>query len=93
MTVPDLSVVILGQGSTVVRFRIRRLAYGIEPIALCAAKTRKDMRSGIGAASSSLLSRRTRERPSGTQQPLNFVLENNTFRKVLGPSSMAGAAR
>ena len=32
-------------------------------------------------------------RPSGTQQPLNFVLETNTFRKVPGPGSGAGAAR
>ncbi|MBO6755199.1 MAG: hypothetical protein JJ902_02655 [Roseibium sp.] len=75
-----------------VRFKIQGQAYVIDPIALCAANMRKDMEFGIGATSSSVLSRRPRERPSGTRQPLNFILENNTFRKVLGPGSGAGAA-
>ncbi|MBO6756709.1 MAG: hypothetical protein JJ902_10320 [Roseibium sp.] len=67
-------------------------AYVIDPIALCAFKTRMDMRSGMSVTGYSMPSRRPRERPSGNQQPLNFVLENSTFRNVLGPGSVAGAA-
>ena len=77
---------------TAVRFKIQVPAYVIEPFALCAAKTRKDMRFVMSAACYLVPSRRPRERPSGNQQPPHFVMKNNTFRKVLGPGSVAGAA-
>ncbi|MBO6757315.1 MAG: hypothetical protein JJ902_13375 [Roseibium sp.] len=77
---------------TAVRFKIWGQAYVIEPIALSAAKTEKDMEPGIGSTSDSMPSRRPRERPSGNQQPPYFALENSTFRNVLGPGSAAGAA-